>query len=228
MQQEAGIVAIINDDKARRLGWQELVGDAGFQPVAIEGRFRTLEELASKIRSVKASYAICDNRLSPKGMAQFTGCSLAALLNESRTISSMVVTDFVAADMATICQYREKIPVLLRGEDFDDPALIRKSLLISKKEIIDRVIPPSRRPWRTLVQVVGVTVLSGHRIAEAYVPGWKPYETVYFPTSLIQIGGNDSEQRDRFYFARVNIGALNPEDLFFRDLELAPDPGKDE
>ena len=62
---------------------------------------------------------------------------------------------------------------------------------------------------------------------DAYVPSWNPHQAVRFPKSLLGSLAEQVTPGSRF-FAQVNVGALNPDDLFFRDFEAAPQPSSDD
>jgi hypothetical protein len=60
------------------------------------------------------------------------------------------------------------------------------------------------------------------------ISGWNPYRVVRFPASLMSIDLQDVLTSETRLFARVNIGAENADDLYFRDFELAPEPDDDD
>ncbi len=77
-------VAIINDDPSDRDVWSMQIEEAGYLPVVIEqptGRaFASVDELLARVEG-HAKWAVCDHRLSPRGMAQFYGAEAVACLN---------------------------------------------------------------------------------------------------------------------------------------------------
>ena len=56
------------------------------------------------------------------------------------------------------------------------------------------------------------------------MPAWKPDAEVRFPLELIPKSIRGEDLRGRVYIARVNIGAVREEELFFENFEAAPEP----
>ena len=53
---------------------------------------------------------------------------------------------------------------------------------------------------------------------------WDPHQIVRLPVSLIPEHIKGKLDRDVWLLAQVNVGAGKAEDLFFEDIELAPEP----
>ena len=123
-------VAIVNDDERDRDVWSCQVAEAGYEPYIVRRpgnhSFSSVEEMANEVEQ-HASFAVIDHRLSPKGLAQFTGAETVAALYDRHRIAPLLVTTWEKQDSdTTIRLYRKKVPVLLSAQDFDDPETIRE------------------------------------------------------------------------------------------------------
>jgi hypothetical protein len=224
----APVAAIINDDETYQDMWSIQVEEAGYQPYIVHrpsGRaFASVEELANEVEN-HAQYAVFDHRLAQRDMAQFTGAEIVAALYERRRTAPLLVTTFEKIDKdTTIRLYRRKVPVLLSSADFDNPDTIRDSFNVCGREIWKDDIPVERRAWRTLVQIEDHDTDSKIQTVDVLVPGWDPETKVRFPLDLMPANLRNQAIPGKRFFARVNIGALREEDLFFTDFELALDP----
>lgn len=140
-------------------------------------------------------------------------------------VPAILITQFPMDFDVSIRKWRHLIPVLLKRDDADD-GRIRSSLEYCVREIQGE--PAStRRPHRSLVRVVELLQEAGEDVIDAYVPSWNPHQAVRFPKALLGSLADQVAAGSRVY-AQVNVGALSPEDLFFRDFEAAPEPTSDD
>lgn len=226
-------VAIVNDDERDCDVWSFQVAEAGYEPHIVRRPgnrpFRSIEELAHELEQY-ATFAVVDHRLSPKGLAQFTGAAMVAALYDRRLIAPLLVTTWEKQDAdTTIRLHRKKVPILLSAQDFDDdPQVIQECFMASAREVRDGEVPPERRAWRTAVEIEECDTKSRIKVVDVLVPGWNSEAKVTFPLDLIKPELRDFAVPGQVFFALVNTGAERDEDLFFSDFELAPEPDPDD
>jgi len=92
-----------------------------------------------------------------------------------------------------------------------------------------QVSPSStKKLYMAIVRVEHIRGEDGHKVVEATVSSWNPYQIVHFPLSLVPENLQEKVEQGVLLFARVNIGAKKAEDLFFEDFELVPETISDE
>src|SRR5258708_24260902 len=79
---------------------------------------------------------------------------------------------------------------------------------------------PSKRLYTSLIKVENI----GEDSIEAVIINWHPDQTVRLPVASVPDNIKNKLERDVWLLAQVNVGATKAEDLFFRDIELAPEP----
>lgn len=106
-------IAIVDDEEelAEVTSWE--VEEAGYEPfLLVKGHFTSVDDLASVILE-NTQGAICDNRLTNSGLANFLGAELVAALYD-QALPSLLISQFVEMDSSlSIRKWRRKIPVLL-------------------------------------------------------------------------------------------------------------------
>lgn len=215
-------VAVVDDDPSQADVMSELIRDAGYEPIIIFGpRFERVADLVGKVRE-SADAAICDHRLQPRGFATFNGAEAVAALLQVR-VPSILVTQYIDIDAdVSIRLWRHQVPVLLSRDDADPDRIVQglnECVLAARGEHL-----PSRRPWRTLIQVDETSEESGERVVDAHIPSWNPHQAVRFPVALVPQPLRPNLAPGVCLFAMVNIGAERAEDLYFFDFETAPEP----
>ena len=209
-------VAIVNDDERDCDVWGYQVAEAGYEPHIVRRPgnrpFRSIEELAHELEQ-HAAFAVVDHRLSPKGLAQFTGAAMVAALYDRHLIAPLLVTTWEKQDADTsIRLHRKKVPILLSAQDFDDdPEMIQECFMASAREVRDGQVPLERRAWRTAVQIEGRDTDSKIKVIDALIPGWNPEAKVTFPLDLIKPELRDFAFPGKVFFAMVNTGAERDE-----------------
>jgi hypothetical protein len=220
-------IAIVDDEAelAEATGWD--VEEAGYEPfLVVKGHFTNVNDLASVILE-KTQCAICDNRLTNSGLANFSGAELVATLYDQK-FPSLLISQFVEIDTSfSIRKWRRKIPVLL-SRDKANASSISQGLEACQQELGGH-LPISRKPSRTIVRIANVDQASNEPVVDAFVIGWNPHKAVRFPASLIpETIRSDALKKGVRLFAHVNIGADNADDLYFDKFELAPEPDDDD
>ncbi|TYQ23222.1 hypothetical protein PseudUWO311_23645 [Pseudanabaena sp. UWO311] len=227
-------IAIIDDEQQARETLAETLGLVGFETFIVEESFSEVNDLADYIQS-NAQAAICDHRLSDRGLAPFTGSELMPSLYQKK-FPSILITQYTDTDInVSIRKYRESIPVVLEREDlvnlFDLDIIaskIKRGLETCSKEF-QGIMSPSRRPHRTLIHVMDITTDSGEEVAEVFVPSWNRHRAVRFPVSQIpeellsKLKLQLEQKKDSWLIARVNTETEKSDDLYFTLFEPAPE-----
>jgi CheY-like chemotaxis protein len=207
-------VAVIDDDPEVRSSYAEQLRDLGLEPVDEPGPLVSLKESVEK--GLQHSHgAICDHKMKISGYADFDGARLVSEFYRRR-FPALLCTRF-PADIDEIRPYRKQIPILLSWDDLTDPDTIRFGFERLVAELRDE-IPPSRRPWRTLVHVYDVDRDRG--FVHIFLPGWDPHKGLRLRIQDIPENLRSHLREDGWLHAHVNIGAENPEDLFFERWEV--------
>lgn len=229
MTQQRERVALVDDDPVAAATLSVLLQDAGYEPIGVERSLDSITSAVDEIRDI-AGAAICDHRLSPRGLATFSGAELVSQLY-SCSFPAVLISQYFKIDQdVSIRKYRSHIPVLLARDEVS-PERIAEAIRVCTNEIGGER-PPHRKSWRTLVRVVSKDTEGGEDVLDAIIPGWRPDEAVRFPADLLgdhqnvlpkgRAGGLELR-----FFARVNIGAEDAGDLYFDGFELATEPEDD-
>lgn len=216
-------IVIIDDEKsfAETVAWE--VEDAGYEPILIvEGFFNDIDDLVLQIP--KDTYGVlCDHRLGKSGLANFYGSDLVAALYDQK-IPALLGTQFYDMDSdVSIRKCRHKIPVLLKKDKVDSSS-IKAGMEICLLEF-DGNVASDRKPYRNIVRLVDANQESGEEVLDVIISGWNPHKAVRLPLSLIHEWILEFQPKiGTRLIANVNTGAENPEDLYFTNFEIAPEP----
>lgn len=224
-------IAIVDDDKNARNTIASMLYEVGFEPFMIETPFTSIENLAQYIQE-NSQAVICDHRLSPYGLAPFTGSELMRSLY-TKEFPSILMTQYSETDInVSIRKHRDKIPVVLERDDLVDLDMIadrvNKGFETCSQEF-QGIMSSGRRPHRTLINIIDITSDSGEDVAEVFVPSWNPYRAVRFPISQIPeellpiVKSYLDRKEEACLFACVNTGAEKADDLYFIQFEIAPE-----
>jgi len=83
---------------------------------------------------------------------------------------------------------------------------------------------PLKKLYTSLIKVENIGEDNNSQFIEAVIINWNPHQIVRLPVSLIPDNIKEKLDRDVWLLAQVNIGAGKAEDLFFENIELAPEP----
>jgi hypothetical protein len=141
-------------------------------------------------------------------------------------VAALLVTHYLESDAdISIRRYRRNIPVLLR--ELPPPESMPDVFNRCREEVQGNV-PANRRPWRTLIRVVGTSREQGTELVEAVIPAWNPETIVRFPVELVREDLRKTMKSGLRLFARVNVGAEDAKDLFLDSFEPAPEANPDD
>jgi CheY-like chemotaxis protein len=207
-------VAVIDDQPDVRASYADYLEDLGLEPVDEPMPGESLDRFVEKSRKYSHA-AICDHRMKSSKYAGFDGAQLVSEYYQKR-FPALLCTRF-EDDIDEIRPYRKYIPILLTLEDLTDPDTIRFSFERLIAELRGEV-PPSRKPWRTLVHIYDVDRERG--FVHILLPGWNPHKGLRLRIQDFPCELQSHLREDSWLHARVNIGADNPEDLFFDGWEV--------
>lgn len=209
-------IAVIDDNAQAAEAVGYAVEDAGFTPWIFPGTAGTVAFAADKIRE-NADAAICDHRLSPLGFANFDGAELAAALIDKK-IPTVLISQFVNQDYdVSIRRWRARVPSLLCRDECSAET-IKDALELCRREISGEVFAERRR-HRTLVRIADIQNEGGEMVIDAILPAWNRQRAVRFPLSIVASPLHHLVKEGEYLIAYVNLGALNPEDLFLEEFE---------
>ena len=219
-------VALVDDDPLAADTLGVLLEDAGYEPIGVGSPLSSVASAAAQIRDISTA-AICDHRLSPRGLANFSGAELVAKLYADRFPAVLISQYFKIDQDVSIRKFRRHIPVLLARDELS-PERIAEAISVCIGELGGERAP-NRKCWRTLVRVVAKDSEGGEDVLDAIVPGWHPNEAVRFPADLLGEHQHLLPKENAFglelrFFARVNIGAEEAGDLYLSSFEPAIEP----
>ena len=229
MSHERGKVAVVDDDPIAEAALRVLLEDAGYEAVGVDPPLESIDGAVAQIRRV-ASAAVCDHRLSPRGLAHFGGAALVAQLYSADFPAVLISQYFNIDQNVSIRKYRSRIPILLSRDEVG-PDQLADAIRVCSDEISGQLLP-QRRGWRTLVRLVAKDTEGGEDVVDAIIPGWRTDEAVRFPAELLGPHKNAlpvgrSDRLELRFFAKVNIGAKDARDLYLEGFDPATEPIND-
>jgi hypothetical protein len=209
-------ISIIDDQAPVRESYELSVEDLGLESVSEVGPLEKLP-LCVEAVSKRADAAICDYNLKVKAYSSFNGAELAAEFYKVR-FPAVLCTKWHTAVIDEMRPFRRFIPSLVDPAKLD-PTSIKIGIESCIREF-DGDFRAVRRPWRTLIRVEDIRKTDqGSEFVYVVVPAWNSNEVVKLPAMLIppevfqQLGAGSR------LHAKVNLGALGNEELFFEDWE---------
>jgi hypothetical protein len=214
---EINNIAIIDDEPDVRSGWEEPVADLALKPVPQNG---PLGELTFCIENIlkNTDAALCDYHLKVKAYSVFNGAILVAKLYE-RHFPAVLCTNWNSASVDEMRPFRRQIASLVDPKTLTvDPTILLHGLESCVMEFKGS-FRTVRRPWRTLIRIEDMPEQDG-AVPFVYVavPAWGS-EIVRLPKTVFPADIFPKLKPDFRLYAKVNLGAIGNEELFFEDWE---------
>lgn len=208
------VLAVIDDDETVRETNADMLSEK-FEPRPLAGPFSSLEELVQRTRQT-AEAAICDYQLKTHTFAPCTGAEVVAELYRAK-FPAVLMTRFKRSDAEAIRPLRPYIAVVLDPKHFD-PETVADALQACQEEFEGNP-RPTRKAWRTKVDIDDTDAVGGKTFVKAILPGWRPDEGIKFPMSIVPEKLHSKIEPGGHLYAYVNTGAESQDDLFLRDFE---------
>lgn len=204
-------ILIVDDDPEARDSHEYLIEDMDLIPLKVEDiDDRNLQNLFALIGPNDA--ILCDFHLKKR---RYALCNGDEIISEcfQQGFPGVLCTSIYEAPIRR--DYLRYIPGLLRKGN-PSPDELRLALEKCEEELVGEP-RPSRYPWRTLVRVGDVD--TERECFYAVVPAWNPRVKVRI--DFDNLPGNIKElvEPDHRFHALVNIGAKDPDDLYFAEWE---------
>ncbi len=211
-------VAVVDDDAVERSIAAHQLAEFGCEPFEFRGMYQSVEQLIDAIVDSDAEAVFCDNHLNRGGYANFFGAEIVSRMNSSG-IPSILTTQYQGADEVSLRKWRPDIPVILdKGELSQEQ--FEASLEKCSREILHQETAADRTPHRVIVRVD--EVIDDDLIV--FVDAWDSRKALRLSLDQLPEGLRGAAIPEKFLIAHVNIGAEEVGDLFFKDIEIAPDP----
>jgi hypothetical protein len=208
-------VGIVDDDPSARQGFGWTLQDANVDAVEENGPLGQLNEFVTRA-SRRFDAVLCDHHLKIRNYSTFDGAQLAAALNQAH-IPTVLCTRWEDAHLDLIRPYRDRVPALIQWEDLDPDAFV-DALALTIREL-NGEFTSQRRPWRTQVHIADVGVDEQHEFFFVDLPGWISDKVIRLRKVDLGEGLAAQLRVDARWHARVNIGAEDSWELYFRDWE---------
>jgi len=216
-------IVIVDDDLDSRESLAILAEDAGFEPEIITGRYgNNKEKLIEDILCFGADGVISDHRLQNGQMASFFGADLIASLYDQK-IPSVLITQFYDEDAdSSIRLFRDKVPAVI-GRGSQTPQLFHDLLSFSEREL-NAAKDVTRKSHRALIRLEDFQTYKSEDLVEGIVTNWRADTGIRFPIKLIpeEVREKLKSQKIAHVSAFVNIGAIDPRDIFITDIHSMP------
>ena len=211
-------ISIIDDQALVRESYEFSVEDLGLESVSETGPLD--EKLPNCVKAVsqRADAAICDYNLKLNAYSSFNGAELAAEFYKMQ-FPAVLCTKWYPAVIDEMRQYRRFIPSLVDPASLD-PTSIKTGIESCIREF-GGDYRPVRRPWRAMIRIEDIRQTDGgSEFAFVVVPAWSSNQVVRLPTTLIPPEILKKLGAGSRLHAKVNLGAVGNEELFFEAWEL--------
>ena len=209
---EISRVLIVDDDPEARASYAYPVEDLELEAVVLEA----VGTPESFVASVKPSDAVvCDYHLKKHSYSPCNGDVLVAECYKAG-VPGMLCTAYTGVTIRR--DYRRFIPALLKSDNLHADAFIAAWEQCLAE--IDGIFDPTRRPWRTLVQLGEVD--DDRECLYAVVSSWDLHRRIRIDKESVPETIRELLQpgKERHFHAEVNIGAGSREDLYFVSWEV--------
>ncbi|MBI3920225.1 MAG: hypothetical protein HY318_02310 [Armatimonadetes bacterium] len=208
-------VLVVDDEPGSRDGFSESIEDLGLDVVCEPG---PMDDPDSFIASLcgKADAVLSDFRLRVIGhYSNFDGDRLVATCYQHQ-IPALLCSSFTDASTVIDRSLMRFIPVFLPTTT-PQPEDIEAGFIRCVEEFAGN-LPPSRRPWRTLIHIHDVDD-SMEGLFHVILPGWNVREKIPLWRDHLPANIQPLVQPGKWLHAQVNIGAEEYQDLYFDEWE---------
>jgi len=209
-------IKIIDDDDDVRETLSWTVEDANLTPIEVPGPLDALNEFIQKSIE-EADAAICDHKLTKGSYATFNG-AMAVAGFYSKKFPALLCTAYSKVDIITIRKFREFIPILIESDKVN-PDNIAEGLEACINELKGK-FSQIRKSWETLIRVEDVFRDTISETFDVILPGWNSREIIRLQLDMIPHQYRDKIQPGFRFHAKVNKGAEDQSDLYFKDFEI--------
>lgn len=167
---------------------------------------------------------VCDHVLKGRRHVSFTGAELVSKANSrpQHDMPAVLITSHINTDeTGSIHRWLAGIPAIVDKTDLADGLV--PALEYTQDELCGR-FSEERRTFATPIEVLEVQPHGEVPRAKVVVVGWRIDTSVWMPLPpvLEETGLSASELPGRWLEANVNCYAKNPQDLYYRNITLAP------
>jgi len=209
-------IKIVDDDDDVREALSWTVEDANLTPIEVTGPLAVLDEFIQKSIE-EADAAICDHKLTKGAYATFDGAMAVARFYIKR-FPALLCTAYSKVDIITIRRFREFIPILIESDKVS-PDNITEGLEVCINELKGK-FSQIRKSWRTLIRVEDVFRGNIPETFDVILPGWNSREIIRLRLDMVPHQSHDKIQPGFRFHAKVNKGAEDQSDLYFKDFEI--------
>lgn len=216
-------VAIYDDRPDDRETLAETLEDTGYEPVRLDEPFNSVEQCTNELARYDA--AIVDHRLSPGNFGAYTGAEVVKRLYLTGH-PALLVSCWSQGDPQDIQPYRRQLACILEKGEYEAPDIIAGFRQCIAE--FEGIFIPQRRATRTIVRIAfDFDPNSSKKRVGVFVPAWHPQEGVTFALDIIPENLRGNLREGTRFFADVNTGANSQDELFFENIELAPEVSGD-
>lgn len=204
-------VLIVDDDPEARDSYEYLIEDMNLTPYKVKDIHNgNLQFFFASIRRTDA--ILCDFHLKKRSYAPCNGDRIVSQCFRKGIPAALYTSIHEAPIRRDHLRY---IPGLLRKVD-PSPDELRLAWTKCIQELAGEP-QPSRRPWRTLVRVGDVD--EDRECFYAVVPAWNTRVKIRIDLDNLPENIRNLAKPDHRFHALVNIGAMDPADLYFDEWE---------
>lgn len=215
---EISSILLIDDDEAAREAAGYYVEDIELESIQEDGPINDMNDYLVSVEK-KAQAVICDQKLKVHEYSKFNGAEIISALYDKK-LPAILCTRFENEDLDQIRKYKSKVPVLLKPDELNMDSMV-KGLEICINEFNGTILP-SRKAWNAMIRIENVDYDSNRKNPFVYlvIPGWDPREGIRIYLNDIPGHVCDKVKEGERFYAQVNLGAENHEDLFILDWKV--------
>lgn len=213
-------LSLVDDEDDVVAGLERRLTKRGFDVERVIPPTPSLEDTVAEVMRVSDA-ALCDHHLRGGHKVNFSGAELVAALTE-RDFPAVLFTGVLPAERYAIRRNMSRIPAFLaRDEGGLGNERVLSALAESVAEVRDGRRPARRRGRRTPMTIVGSRVSGSEHLVEVVVSGWSGRDAIEIPAELLAEPWSSAphDAVGRTFFATVNIGENDADQLFFDDFE---------